>query len=96
MLSVADIFSRWTRDLPKSADHTKRIALINNLKQRSITDAAAGFHSTAKTEFDKIWNSIKILVNREIDREVSRMRIPDDERTTAQIGTIRFYTGLAN
>lgn len=95
IFSVANVFSRWAKDLPKSAGNKRRLAVINSMKRRGITNAAIGLHYTAEAELESLWNSIRISIDKEIDRELSRMRNPDG-RITAQLCINPSYIHLAN
>lgn len=97
MFSIADMLSRWAKDLPKTAGHEKRLAVINSMKRRGITKAAAGLRPAAEIELENLWNPIRISVDMEIDRELSRMHNPGGEGIfITQSGINPSYTDLAN
>lgn len=97
MFSVADMFSRWTKDLPKTTGHERRVAVINSMKRRGITKAAAGLNPAAEVELENLWNPIRISVDMEIDRELSQMSNPGDEgESTTRLGINPSYAGHAN
>ncbi|KAL2005517.1 hypothetical protein VTN00DRAFT_2728 [Thermoascus crustaceus] len=77
--------SVWQKELPKEKTHEDRVALIDSLKQRGISQEAAErrLHDFADGEVSKIWCPIKQCVEDELQHAFSHATLPMDCRRSA-------------
>ncbi|KAE8155281.1 hypothetical protein BDV25DRAFT_135028 [Aspergillus avenaceus] len=72
--------SVWAKDLPKAAGNTRRITMIDSLRQRGILEAIEGMNEVAEAHINGLWVPIYASIDAESQR-LSQMRILDDERS---------------
>ncbi|KAJ5887373.1 hypothetical protein N7495_007414 [Penicillium taxi] len=74
--------SIWTKELPKSVNNPKRVAMLKNLREKGLPEQAhiRGLHTLAEEETAKILGPIQVSLHRVLENQLSQANTNGDRQ----------------